>query len=96
MVVLAIHFDKLNVEKLGPIKGNVNINSNISIKDVKEQELGFGKDQAGVAFHFEFIAKYEPNVGNITLGGSLVMVLKAEEAKNVTGSWKKDKKVQPA
>ena len=73
-MIVGFGFTKLSAEKNDPIKGKVDINNNVSIKDIQEDSFSFGKDkqQNVLKFIFEFTSKYEPNAGSILIEGELL------------------------
>ena len=94
MPVVGLSFSKITVEKLGPVKGKVSVNNNVSIKDVEKTDLTVGATkQNALKFHFEFAANYEPKLGHITVLGFLTFFEKPEQVKEIADSWKKDKKI---
>ncbi len=94
MTILGTNFTKISVEKIGVAKGKVSISNNVSIEKVEPTEVAIGSSkQSAIRFGFEFIAKYEPKVGNIVLNGDIVMMEKADKVKAITEEWKKTKKV---
>ena len=95
MTVVGFNFTKVNAEKKQPIKGKISINNNITVKSVEEIDLSFGKDQKGLKFSFEFVAKYDPEVANISLEGDVIYMVKSDEAKEILTLWKKEKKLAP-
>ena len=95
MAVVGFNFTKVNAEKKQPAKGKISINNNVTVKNVEEINLAIGKDQKGLKFSFEFIAKYDPEVANINLDGEVVYMAKADEAKEILTKWKKEKKIAP-
>ena len=95
MTVVGFNFTKVNAEKKQAIKGKININNNVTIKNIEEIDLAFGKDQKGLKFRFEFIAKYDPEVASINLEGEVVYMIKVDEAKDILTMWKKEKKIAP-
>jgi len=94
MPVVGLQFNKITVEKFGPIKGKVSVNNNVMLKDVEKTDMTIGVSKQGVLkFHFEFTANYEPKLANITIIGFLTFLEKPETAKSIADSWKKDKKI---
>ena len=94
MTVVGLQFDKIVVEKFGPVKGKVGVNSNVSLKDVEKVKLGLGREkQDAVKFVFEFTANYEPKIAKITLNGVLTYINKPDTVEQITKGWKKDKKI---
>lgn len=94
MTIVGFNFSKLKVEKTRTISGKVNIKNNVTIKDVKENELNLGKSQQkGLKFIFEFSSQYEPDIGSITLEGDVIALEDSKKVEEILKSWKKDKKI---
>jgi len=95
MPIVGFNFDKIIVEKKGPIKGRVQVKNNMSIKDVEQQELVMGKKKEEVLkFSFEFSSNYEPKIGVIDIKGHILFMESPAEVKKIMDGWKK-KKVLP-
>ena len=94
-MIVGFGFTKLSAEKGEPAKGKIDINNNVSIKNVQEDNFSLGKDkqQNVLRFVFEFTSKYEPNVGSILFEGELLYMEEPKKAKEILASWKKDKKL---
>ena len=93
-MIVGFGFTKITAEKNESAKGKIDINNNVSVKDVVEDNLSLGKEkQTALKFSFEFASKYEPNLGKIALEGNLLYMADAKKAKEILASWKKDKKV---
>ena len=94
MMIVGFNFNKIDVEKKEMVKGKISISNNVSIKNIEQKDLDFGKEkQNALKFIFEFNSKYEPNVGDIILGGDVLFVGEAKKTKEILDNWKKDKKV---
>ena len=94
MTIVGFDFTKIDAEKKGPVKGKININNNVTIKNVEEQNLNLGKEkQNALKFVFEFIAKYEPDMGSIKLEGNVIYMADSKKIKEILDGWKKDKKL---
>lgn len=94
MAVVGFDFTKIDAKKKAPIKGKININNNVQIKDVKEKDLSLGTTKKNsLQFTFEFIAKYEPNLGDIILEGNVVFMAEPKKVTEIMAGWKKDKKL---
>lgn len=92
MPIVGFNFDKIMVDRLGPIKGRVQVKNNMAIKNVEQQELVLGKKKEDVLkFSFEFSSKYEPNIGLISIKGHILFMDEANEVKKIMDSWKKKK-----
>ncbi|MEK6946310.1 MAG: hypothetical protein AABX32_01780 [Nanoarchaeota archaeon] len=93
-MIIGFGFTKLSAEKNAQAKGNIDINNNVSIKDVQEDSFSMGKEKQNVLkFTFDFTSKYEPNVGTVLLEGELLYVEEPKKVKEILSSWKKDKKL---
>ena len=93
-MIIGFGFTKLSAEKNAQAKGNIDINNNVSIKDVQEDNFSMGKEKQNVLkFTFDFTSKYEPNVGRVVLEGELLYVDEPKKAKEILNGWKKDKKL---
>ncbi|MBS3143149.1 hypothetical protein J4464_07205 [Candidatus Woesearchaeota archaeon] len=93
MSIVGFSFTKITAERKSSVRGKVNINNNIGIKDVKERELSFSKDQSGLEFQFEFTADYEPQLGSIKLNGEVLYMESSKKVSEVMDRWKKEKKL---
>jgi len=94
MAIVGFDFTKINVEKKAAAKGNIKINNNVSIKEVKEEELTLGTiKQKALKFEFVFNTKYEPNLATIAFEGFILYLTKPEQIQGIINEWKKNKKL---
>lgn len=91
MPIVGFSFDKILVEKKNPIKGKVNISSDIKIESVEESKLSIDKPCLKINFNFE--VKYDPNIGSVSLGGHIFYLESPDKIKNVVKDWKSSKKL---
>ncbi len=93
-MIIGLNFKKLHMEKKRAVDGKVDINNNVSIKDVEESEFSLGKDrQKGITFLFEFTSKYEPDIGEILFTGELLYLGEPKTNEDILKGWKKGKNV---
>ncbi len=93
-MIVGFGFTKLSAEKKEAAKGKIDINNNVSIKDVKEDSFSLGNDKQNVLkFIFEFTSKYEPAIGTILFEGELLYLEDSKKTKEILTSWKKEKKI---
>ena len=94
-MIVGFGFTKLSAEKHESIKGKIDINNNVSIKDVQESNFSLGKDkqQNVLKFIFEFNSKYEPSVGTIFFEGEILYLEEPKKNKEILNSWKKSKEI---
>ncbi|MCX6708332.1 MAG: hypothetical protein NTW67_01620 [Candidatus Woesearchaeota archaeon] len=94
MPIVGMQFSKIVVEKFAPVKGKIQVNNNVALKDVEKTDMIMGTSkQNALKFHFEFTAKYEPKIADITLTGFITFFEKPETVKEIADGWKKDKKI---
>ncbi|MBI4150047.1 hypothetical protein HY488_01445 [Candidatus Woesearchaeota archaeon] len=94
MAIVGFNFNKMHVERKGPIKGKVNIKNNISIKAIEKTNLALGSaKQDGLRFTFEFVTNYEPKVAEIFITGEVFDLQPEKKVEEVVKEWKKDKKI---
>ena len=93
-MIVGFGFTKLSAQRTEAAKGKIDINNNVSIKDVEEADISLGKDKQNVArFKFEFTSKYEPSVGDILFEGEILYMDDPKKIKELLSDWKKEKKV---
>jgi len=94
MPIVGFNLEKINVEKKEPIKGQVKVKNNVSVKSVEGKELSLGNTtKQGLKFNFEFSIIYDPKIGNIFLQGSILYIEEEKKVKDILKNWKKDKKI---
>jgi len=92
MAIVGFNFEKMTVERLNPIKGNLSVKNDMSIKSIEEEGVLIGeRGEKALKFTFEFSAKYEPDVGHIILIGHVLYMDDPKEMKKIITKWKKDK-----
>ena len=95
-MIAGFGFTKLNAQKTNAPQGKIDINNNVSIKDVVEDSLQMGNERNSVSvikFIFEFTSKYEPEVGTILFEGELLYMENPKKTKEILSSWKKTKQL---
>jgi len=94
MPIIGFNFTKINVERKEGAAGKVSIKNNVTIKDVEETNLAFGKEkQNALKILFEFASKYEPKIGSILIEGNLMFMGESKKVKEILNGWSKDKKI---
>lgn len=93
-MIVGFGFTKLSAERKEAAKGKIDINNNVTIKNVEEADLSLGQGQHNVIrFIFEFTSKYEPGVGIIVFEGELLYLDEPKRIKEILGLWKKDRNI---
>ena len=94
MTIVGFGLNKINVERKAPVKGQVNISNNVSIKSVEETDLSVGSHkQEGVKFLFEFTSKYEPGIAEMIMAGEVLYMGEPKKNKELLSEWKKNRSV---
>ena len=90
MQILGLTFDKISIEMKNPLKGKLELKSNLKVEDITEQKLNIS-DKPALKFDFSFSVNYDPNIAVVNLKGSLVALDNKNESKEILKEWK-DKK----
>jgi len=91
MQVVGFQFTKISGEKKKQAKGNVKINSNIDIDDVKKEKLSLFPNKEILKFSFTFSIKYDPSLGEIEFKGDILTLVENKEEKDILKKFKKKK-----
>lgn len=95
MSVIGFSITKINAERTNPPKGKVNVESNVSLKNVELSKVSLGgPNEKVIDFNFEFKTSYTPNVGSIILNGNLLFLTKEGDAEKIVKDWSKTKKLE--
>ena len=94
MSIIGFNFRKIMPERNTPSAGRVNIANNVSLKNVEGAFVPVGsKNQKAIRFTYEFVTKYEPELGSINIEGDVLYLAAEDTVDKTLKSWKKDKKV---
>ena len=93
MSIIGFNFDKVSAQRKDKITNNVNINHTVNITNVKKDEINLEKKQNILKFDFEFKVDYQPDIGNISLEGSVLYLDDPKKLQEIEDSWKKNKKL---
>lgn len=92
MPIVGFNFLKMSAERntSASIQEKLNINNDISIKEVEEANLGKNK---AVKMTYFFRSNYNPDLGKIELEGDVFFTEKDKVIKEIMDSWEKNKKL---
>ncbi len=94
MAVVGFNFTKILVERKAPLKGNVDIKNNVSVKDVEGTDLSLGASKENaLKFTFEFTSEYSPAIGQILFIGEILHMSESAKQEEILKNWKKSKQV---
>ncbi len=89
---------KINVHRVHATRnldakgGQVNINNNVSLKNVEEMDFGM-QGKRGLRFTFAFTCTYEPDLGGIEVEGQVLFLEDEKKVKEIKAGWDKNKRV---
>lgn len=92
MVTIGFNFTKMLVERKPATGSKITVANNISITNVGQQKLAVAGSNNVLAVSFKFELKYNPEIGNILLEGTVLELVDEQHLKDNLASWK-DKKM---
>lgn len=91
MPIIGLNYKKIHAEKADALT-RVDISTTPKVIDVKKVKVsGLGQDIDVLSVDFEFLSKFEPKAGEISIQGTLMY--RTDDAENAVKMWKKDKKL---
>ncbi len=93
MTIVAVNLRSIEASKDENVKGDVEINNNVTPLNVREQDMP-GIGQNGIAIEFQYISKYTcatKTLGEIKIKGEVYYI--GEDCKEIVKKWKKDKEI---
>ena len=90
MKILGSSITKVSAERRNAIKGKLNVKSNIDIEDITTEDVAFSKND-GIRFNFKFSIDYDPDIANVEIKGSVLVLDDENESKALIKDWKKKK-----
>ena len=94
MPIAGFGFTKMTVERNEGKGTKLNIENNVSLKDISEMDTGSSKPaQKTLKFSFVFTSKFAPDFGEIKLEGDVIYIETDKKCKEILKEWKKEKKV---
>lgn len=95
MPIVGFNFDKILIERVGPVEGQIKVKRDLSVKDLQKEEIvtGAKKKEDVLKFNFEFSVKYDPNIGHIIILGHILFLDEVSVLKKVLDGWKKNKEL---
>ena len=95
MTIIGFNFRKITAERSpSGASGKINISNNVSVKKVEETTIPVGaKKQKTLKFTYEFITKYEPSLGTISIEGDILFLADEDKIDKTMKEWKKNKQI---
>ncbi len=93
MTIVKINLHKVHAERnLDAKVGQVNINNNVSLKEVEDLPYG-SEDKKGLKFGFAFNCTYDPGLGSIAVEGQVLYLGDTKKVEEIKNLWEKKKQV---
>lgn len=90
-MIVGFVIKSITAERKNPAKGRIDINSTPRILSIIKSKDGFMKKENPLNIEFEFVTRYEPNVGIIRISGNMLYV--GKKIKDTLKDWEKNGKV---
>lgn len=93
MTIAGFAFTKLLTEKKAAAKGQVNINTHISLTSAEEIDFVMGNiKQKGIKVAYDYRNSYEPDLGTLIINGEILHLSDQKRHEELMSEWKKAKK----
>ena len=95
MPVAGFYYNKISAEKKkDQVKGDIKVKNDLILQSLILTEVDVGKKkQEIIKLTFDFTVEYQPGLGNIALGGILLLTESPENIKSIMDIWKKEKRL---
>jgi len=93
MSIVGFNFTKISAERKNAVVGVVNINNNITLKELSEAKLGLAGDRGAIRVSFVFKSDYMPDLATILFEGEVLMLLEAKQQAALLDGWNKSKHI---
>jgi len=93
MRIIGFNIKKISADKKKPLKGKIDIKSNIDLKNITQENVSIS-DKSAINFEFAFTVGYEPKLAEIEILGNVVALDEEDKFKDILKEWKK-KKLNP-
>lgn len=89
MNLINLAFTKIVFEKENSAINNLNINSQLNIKDITKEDINKKSKDHLLKVSWVYSVNYEPKIAKIVIEGDLIISLNEKEQKKILLSWKK-------
>ncbi|MBS3134308.1 hypothetical protein J4214_03685 [Candidatus Woesearchaeota archaeon] len=90
MQVIGFNIEKIEAEKTVQEVRDLKVKYNTNIKSVTLEEMNIGKKQEVLRVNFQFKVEYDPNIGNISFTGHVLILEDPKKAKVIIEQWNKN------
>ncbi|MCS7135012.1 MAG: hypothetical protein N3E38_00805 [Candidatus Aenigmarchaeota archaeon] len=93
MPVIGFYLRGITANRRQTLREKIDINTTVSLTQIEKTTIGVKKKEDALNISFEFLTKYEPDIGEMKLEGNVLYIgIHVKEALNL---WKKEKKILP-
>jgi hypothetical protein len=87
MKIIGFNFKKINIERKEQKKGQVQINTNIDVPEIKKEKIDIAGEVLRISFKYSI--NYSPKIADIVFEGNLLFI--PDDIKKILKEWKKKK-----
>jgi len=91
MKIIGFNFEKISAERKNPVKGKLEISSNINIKEIKQEKIDIISEQNPLKLSFKFTIEYKPKIAEIIFEGFVLALFEKTKSKEIIKKWKNKK-----
>lgn len=91
MAIIGFNLSKVLGERKEAASGQLNINSQINITNIKKEKVEIMKDKEVLKFDFEFVITYNPDFAKIEFKGYVLDMEEPKKASQIFKDWKTKK-----
>jgi hypothetical protein len=91
VMIVGFSIKTISAERKEVPRGRIDINSTPKVISVSDSKVDFVSKQKPLNLEFEFVTKYEPDVGEIKILGNVFYV--GKDMKDTLKTWKKEKRL---
>ncbi|MFH1376002.1 MAG: hypothetical protein ABIH25_00025 [Candidatus Woesearchaeota archaeon] len=93
MPVIGFNLNNISAEKRNQISGKLKINNNLKITTIEKEKQTITNSDEVLKFNFKFDVSYDPDIGNLNMEGSLLLMEEPKKVQQIMTDWKKDQKL---
>lgn len=93
MSIIGLNLNNISAEKKNKITGNLKINNNLRIINVEKEKQTFSSSDEVLNLSFKFDVAYDPEIGKLSMDGSLLYMEEPNKAQKIIEQWEKEKKL---
>ena len=93
MSIVGFNFTRISAQRKTSVVGQVNINNNITLKDITEAKLGLAGQRGALRVSFAFKSEYTQDLATLELEGDVLMLVESTKATTILDTWKKNRSV---